>query len=100
MVWLRRRGAGAFCFCPYSSTMCSRISTIWSSFSTVAHSSGPWQLKPPVPRLGQGSPLKLSIAPSVPPRMGTLAGSSPTAAMALRAFSTRWKWGSIFSIML
>ena len=84
----------------YRSTRLTSTSTILSSFSTVMHSKGPWQLNPPVPRLGQGRPLKLSVAPSVPPRMGVSAGSRPALRRAVRAFSMRWKWGWIFSIIL
>ena len=42
--------------------------------STVVHSHTPWKLKPPVPRLGQGRPFQLRVAPSVPPRTGTSVG--------------------------
>ena len=83
----------------YSSTMFSRISVALSIRSTVVHSQTPWKLKPPVPRLGQGRPFQLRVAPSVPPRTGSSSGSRPAIRMALRAFSTRWKWGLIFSIM-
>ena len=78
-----------------------RITSVALSIrSAVMHSSTPWKLKPPVPRLGQGRPFQLRTAPSVPPRTGTSSGSSPAARMAARAASTRWKWGRIFSIML
>ncbi len=83
----------------YSSTMFSRTSVALSIRSTVVHSQTPWKLKPPVPRLGQGRPFQLRVAPSVPPRTGSSSGSRPAIRMALRAFSTRWKWGLIFSIM-
>ena len=49
--------------------------------------------------VGQGRPFQLRVAPSVPPRTGSSSGSRPAIRMALRAFSTRWKWGLIFSIM-
>ena len=78
----------------------SRISVALSIRSTVVHSQTPWKLKPPVPRLGQGRPFQLRTAPSVPPRTGISYGVRPAFSMALRAVSTRWKWGLIFSSIL
>ena len=42
-----------------------------------------------VERLGQGSPIKESVHPSVPPRTGASIGVTPSFANALRAFSMR-----------
>ena len=55
---------------------------------------------PPVHRFGQGSPMKDSRAPSVPPRMGRRSGVTPRERMAASARSTICMWGSSFSFML
>lgn len=50
------------------------ISTITSRAFSIegmgTNSKRPWKLRPPAKMLGQGSPLKESCAPSVPPRIG------------------------------
>ena len=84
----------------YREIIFSTISVQRSIRSTVVHSHTPWKLKPPVPRLGQGRPIQLRVAPSVPPRTGTSTGSRPAMRTALRAVSMRWKWGLIFSSIL
>ena len=37
---------------------------------------------------------------ALPAQGGTISAAAPAFSMALRAFSTRWKWGLIFSSML
>ena len=61
-----RPSAGHF----FPSTIASSTSTMRSSDSSAMYSYTPWKLQPPVGRLGQGMPMKLIVAPSVPPRMG------------------------------
>ena len=67
--------------------------------STVICSNGPWNAYPPAPRLGHGRPMKLSLAPSVPPRTGREIGSKPTERIASRASSTTYSFFSITSSM-
>ena len=51
-----------------------------SMSSAGMYSKRPWKFSPPVHRFGQGRPSKDRRAPSVPPRMGTTFGVTPTEA--------------------
>ena len=55
---------------------------------------------PPVKMLGQGSPMKESRAPSVPPRMGFTSGSTPAIFIASIALSITCGCGSTILRML
>src|SRR5690606_15217586 len=67
-----------------------------SRFSTVFHSNRLWKSYPPVNTLGVGSPFSESRAPSVPPRMSSIAGSNPIARAASTATSiTRRSFASM-----
>ena len=79
--------------------MFSTTSVALSIRSTVVHSSTPWKLNPPVPRLGQGRPFQLMTAPSVPPRTGYASGSLPATQIAARGGPTTWHCGLIFAIV-
>ena len=71
-----------------------------SMSSAGMYSKRPWKFSPPVHRFGQGRPSKDRRAPSVPPRMGTIFGVTPTDSIAFFAFSIRNIHGAIFSFML
>ena len=62
-------GAG---FIYFTVTSFSSTSTMVSMSCTATHSLRPWPFMPPVDRFGQGSPIKDSRQPSVPPRTGTV----------------------------
>lgn len=76
------------------------IPVIASISSTAMYSNLPWKFLPPVQRFGQGRPIKDSLAPSVPPRMGTVTGVIPTFSIAFFARSTTYIHGWIFSRIL
>ena len=72
-----------------------RSCVIFSIDSTQQYSYRPWKLWPPAHRFGHGMPIKESLAPSVPPRIGWICGSMSSFFIHVFTFSIKNRYGSI-----
>ena len=82
------RSIAVICYFTYCEIMFKIIFTVFSMHGTGINSVRACAFSPPVAILGQGRPINDRLLPSVPPRFGSIFGSTPYRRMASAAMST------------